>query len=467
MHANRSSLQTRKKIPGFLLGFIAFSMFDLSPALAGECSSEICAGDPCVITGYHELEPNCSLDFSDRDVTIADAAVVQVTGDGAARIMARNLTLRGTIQTDGVASSEIFIDVAGKFTTPAGAKGEIKAGDRDSLAGGPIRLTAGGEVELQGSAEFSNAPGGQFFIVGRHVTVNQPIVTQGPGRVDIRATAGPITVSKPIDVSGTSPRQGGSIFLLATGNVTVAAPLLLKAPAASSGNGFVLEGRNVYVRASTSAPILDLSSGDASSSGGGKIIAHADTASGESGGVVIEGRITLDSGNNGSAGELAVSAESKLDILGKISAKASGPSGNGGTLLLLSKPESTIRLSGAFTATGEGRGGEIEIGGIEEAPVKSLVFLDDVLLNTQSSGTGGANRIRYQRSFRAMGSGTVKLLSTRNSATTGNIVECECLDHNPVDGVCDEDACIRGPGGFKSALTLPAIQLKPTVFEQE
>lgn len=450
---------------GFLLGLVSFSLPSLPGALAAECSSEICAGNPCTITGHHELEPNCSLDFSATDVTIADDAVLQVTGDGATQITARNLTLRGAIQADKTARSEIVINVAGKFATPARARGELKAGDNDSREGGPIRLTAGGEVDLQGLADLSNTPGGQFFIVGRQVVVNQAIVTQGPGRVDIRATAGPIAVHKPIDVSGTERHQGGSIFLLATGDVTVAAPLLLKAPATSSGNGFVLEGRNIYVKSSTNSSVIDLSSGDGSTSGGGKIVAHSDDASGESGVVVIEGRIVLDSGNDGSAGELEVSAETKLGISGKISAKASGPSGNGGTLLLLGKPDSTIRLSGSFIATGDGRAGEIEIGAIEGKAVKAIVFSDDVTLNTQSAGAGGVNRLRYQKSFRAMGNGIVKLLSTHDSTATGNIVECECLDNKPTDGVCDEDACIRDPSGFKSALTLPAIQLRPTVFE--
>lgn len=465
MDGQKHRLPGRNRIAWLLLGLVSLSVPNPNAVLAAECSPDICVGNPCTITGHHELEPNCSLDFSNQDVMIADDAVLQVTGDGATQIAAQNLTLRGAIQADTTAGSEIVVNVAGKFTTPAGARGEFKAGDNDSRAGGPIRLTAGGEVDLQGSAEFSNTPGGQFFIVGRQVTVNQAIVTQGPGRVDIRASAGPIAIHKPIDVSGTGQRQGGSIFLLATGDVTVAAPLLLKAPATSSSNGVVLEGRNVYVKSSTTSPMIDLSSGDGSASGGGKIVAHSDDASGESGLVVLDGRISLDSGNNGSAGELAVSAEAKLDISGKISAKASGPSGSGGTLLLLGKPESTIRLSGSFIATGEGRGGEIEIGAVEGKAVKAIVFAGDVTLNTQSAGTEGVNRLRYRRVFRAMGNGIVKLLSTPNSTARGNIIECECLDNNPADGTCDEDACIRSPSGFKSALTLPALQLRPTVFE--
>jgi len=40
-------------------------------AALGECSTGICVGNPCTITGTHNLDDNCILDFGTKTVTVS------------------------------------------------------------------------------------------------------------------------------------------------------------------------------------------------------------------------------------------------------------------------------------------------------------------------------------------------------------------------------------------------------------
>src|SRR5262249_50004597 len=94
------------------------------PAHAAKCDTSICvgSGDGCTITGVHQIEQFCALDFSGQGVTSAAGAILVWPDDdypGGARISARNLTLYGTIQ----GRIDLDIEVTQSFRTkrPGGA----------------------------------------------------------------------------------------------------------------------------------------------------------------------------------------------------------------------------------------------------------------------------------------------------------------------------------------------------------
>src|SRR6266404_3929907 len=63
-------------------------------ANAQECSTAICVGDPCTISGTHLLTDNCFLDFGTKTVTVTGNLVNAVDG-GSFAISAGNLTVQG------------------------------------------------------------------------------------------------------------------------------------------------------------------------------------------------------------------------------------------------------------------------------------------------------------------------------------------------------------------------------------
>src|SRR5689334_11862983 len=66
-------------------------------AHAQECSTGICVGNPCTITGSHLINDGCFLDFGTKNVTISGSLVNAVDG-GSFAIAAESLTVNGKLQ---------------------------------------------------------------------------------------------------------------------------------------------------------------------------------------------------------------------------------------------------------------------------------------------------------------------------------------------------------------------------------
>lgn len=127
----------------------------VSRALATECDINICAGNPCTITGMHDLSGGCVLDFGAKDVTIAKGTTLKEKHGGGFTIKAHHLTLAGALQTKPPTSSDcagaIELIASGDFITPKGSQGKISATGPASDCGGSIIITAAGAVNLRGS----------------------------------------------------------------------------------------------------------------------------------------------------------------------------------------------------------------------------------------------------------------------------------------------------------------------------
>lgn len=82
------------------------------------------------------------------------------------------------------------------------------------------------------------------------------------------------------------------------------------------------------------------------------------------------------------------------------------------------------------------------------------LVLNGLISQTNNCGSGFLD-------FSATGG---RLISGPNSPDTGNIVQCNCADTSPMDGVCDSNVCLSDPVGLNPAKATPATQLTPIVL---
>src|SRR5262252_6320132 len=117
----------RGKIAGCWLVLSALGWLIASgEARADECTTSICSGDPCTITGNHQLTASCTLDFGTKTVTLASLASLESPDGGSVNILAGDLTVRGLIQAD---DGNIAITTTGDFKLlGTGTSGRILSG---------------------------------------------------------------------------------------------------------------------------------------------------------------------------------------------------------------------------------------------------------------------------------------------------------------------------------------------------
>src|SRR5690348_6843935 len=79
---------------------------------AQECSTAICVGDPCTISGTHALTDNCDLDFATKTVTVT-GTLNSAVPNGSFTIEAGTFTLQqGKLQAlGGYIGLEVINDV--------------------------------------------------------------------------------------------------------------------------------------------------------------------------------------------------------------------------------------------------------------------------------------------------------------------------------------------------------------------
>lgn len=466
------SAEFRRSFWGVFTLFI-FLLFSLSSLAWAQCDPSICVGSSaCTIAGVHALPDGCDLDFGAKDVTIAKNAILKAQG-GSFSIEAHNLTLLGALQTRGLGSGfsagSISLTLSGDFIVPKGAQGQILSQASGLERGGIIAITADGAVSLQGNARLSSRLNGTIEIIGRSVLIAQPLASFN--FVQIRSTNGPITVDKPIHVdtaihhldcggtvdmrahggdltlnalvSQTNICGSGSLDFAATGNIVVNAPINAtdKAPAMGAGDG----GGRVSMRAqgditlSSRASIITNGTGGSSDSPGGEVVLIA------GGNVTVDAPITANGLHPDASGgciQIGVGDNKTLRVNNELKAKS--PLGYGGAIILGDAPPDLPYCGGSH----------------DGLPVGA----DTIILSGRldSSGPmGGENRITYRSTLNATGA---RLVSSVNSATTGNLIECGCVDLNPADGVCDSSNCLNNPIGLNPANVTPPAQIIPTAL---
>jgi hypothetical protein len=380
------------------------------PARALECDPTICQGNPCTIEGAHALPDGCFLDFGGVDVTIApDALMIWPERGSEGGISARNLTIRGSVIGRG---GDLELDAEEDLVTARSpGKGMIAVADaaanQNSYAfGAYLEIYAGtsgtGGATLGGSIVSLSGHDVDLYVEAPTIEVDSPLKAAGVSEaggefneIDLIATAGGITVRKPIRVRSenlTIP----VLYLQATGDIVVESPV-----AVHSASG------------SPSATIF----GNAS--------------------IMLEGKIQLDAATFG--GFLNVAADQDILLAGDVSARGVTDSGQvalaaGGTAIVTARKVDTS-WNGATRANPEGSG--------------FSVAADSVVLKSKVLARGGVpNTISYEQSLDVTGA---SVLGDRFSR---NIIACPCVDSDG-DGFCD-GGCLVPPLGLGEALFRPS-----------
>ncbi len=165
-------------------------------AFAQECTTSICVGDPCTISGTHLLSDGCFLDFGTKRVTVAGSLQTNGLG-GSFALNAGTLTISGSLE--GLAG-EIDIDVATDLTTEVvqGSAGRIKVNQ-----GGSVFIVAGGTVALMGTEVNAdgntNGFGGDIIILAQNISM---------------------ATGHQLHANGNTGGDGGNIILVADGDLT-------------------------------------------------------------------------------------------------------------------------------------------------------------------------------------------------------------------------------------------------------
>lgn len=185
-----------------------------STAAAGECSSGICVGSPCTISGTHLLDDGCFLDFDTKSVTVVGTLKTASYG-GSFQISAGSLVIKGRLEALG---GEIDVDVAGNFSLLAEGGSPARINVDDS---GFLTVYAAGNVDLEGSV--ISARGRDGFPAGEV----------------IMAAGGDIAVGNPIDLTGAAGEDGGGVVLIAGGNLNVTSAISANGSGADSAGGYI------------------------------------------------------------------------------------------------------------------------------------------------------------------------------------------------------------------------------------
>ena len=196
-------------------------------ARALECDPGICAGNPCTISGGHPLTQSCTLDFSGKDVTIApDGSLSAPVSDSDIRILARNLTVHGSITAVGA-----FLDITVEqnlATLQSSGPGIIKVRRGTGFSFGYLSITAGGDVTVAGRKMAAGGDDSGLVINGANVQIDTAVIAisfRGEvAEIDIGAT-GSITTTGRIRAVTRNLYGIGAIGINAEGDITIDGPL--------------------------------------------------------------------------------------------------------------------------------------------------------------------------------------------------------------------------------------------------
>jgi cysteine-rich repeat protein len=382
-------------------------------ARALECTTSICAGNPCTISGKHQLSTPCTLDFGSKNVTLAATASLESPDGGKLLLHAGSLTARGLIQAfDG----NIGITTDGDFklagTTTSGrivADGTF----------GSIDISAGGSATMGGISVSANGFFGLVSIAGASVVLNGAEVSAdggsgGAGEVDITSTDGPVTIAHVVHAKGIADfEDGGTINVQAAGPLNLTAPLNVIALQDGSGGYLTLQADG------------DMSIGDT---------------------------LLADGLQSGDGGVVTLTGKGDVNINGVVSATGSGSGTLGGTIDVVAGANHALRVNRALHAATSASGtsdGQIDLG-----PACSAVVAAPVL--TTSLAGGGAISIQYRQSLDASAG------SLDADADGGVTINCRCVDPN-VDGVCD-GGCVVSPTGLGPGNVDPPADIEPVAL---
>lgn len=305
----------------------AFLLTDIPCALPPEDDARTyCTGNPCVISGEHDVVDGANVDFGDRAVVLEGTLSVS---DGSMTILAGEFRIGAQGQLDG--SDGIFGGSFDIITT-----GDIRIdGEREA---GAINLVAeeGGFLSL--TSESGSILGAGDILFGSSSDEGDG------GTIDLRA-GGDINLGGSLDAAGGSAGRGGELEVFAGGDVTLNGGINL-----TGGD----DGGLLFVEALGSVTLGDITlDGTGDRGNGGEIDIRAGGAI-ELGGAIHARGSDLSPESCGDGGRLSLEAGGDLNTIGEIDLSALEGDCRGGEIELVGD---SIDIGGPISFSGEGEGG--------------------------------------------------------------------------------------------------------------
>jgi hypothetical protein len=435
----------------------------------GACNPAICAGDPCTITGTHDLDNGCWLNLTGKTVTIAASAVLRsAISEGSFRITAKSITLNGTLRSEG---GTLEISVIDFFNMPL-LGSLIDLGATQPNHWGDVYIEAGGAATLRNVRVDGGDYGGDIYVDAGSVTVTGTLQATGKsvgGYIELNSY-GSMNVTGTLTASGTGTAlaDGGEIDLYPIGDLRLGAASFLRVNGVNGGSG-----GTVYVVGEGAATV----DGDLQADGAGADAWGGDISF-DAVGITCSGDLSADGGGGSFAGGgwIWVTSYANLVTAGTASMRATAIGGGVGGEVV-AQGDGDVTLAGTFTATGGGvgsRGGRVwamagvarkltvtgtmdvrsTLNGVDDGLIE-LVGCDVVVGGTLNNNRhpSGTNRVDYRGSLTVTSTGSV-LGGT--APMGGNYLSCTCAGLDLMSGTCPASpVCVAAPVKQPGATVTP------------
>jgi len=313
----------------------------VSPALA-TVATDLCppAADPCVVNTTLTIAPGSVIDLGTRALQFGSASRVTV-GAGQASISAGPVRFLPGARITGdatVGNSTLEITSSGNISLEAVGSTKSRIDMSAELIAGSITLNAAGGITVAGD----------IISAGRDQDADG-------GLILLDAMAGDVTVTGALSAPGGSLAGGGSVFVMATGNIDLGQIVDLSGGDFGGGDLEADASGNVIVRQDVLA-------------GGGGFSGDGGSLSIDAGGTAtvlgtFEGEAAGDSEDGGgSGGDVEIVADGDVVVNGQMQLTGGFPDGEGGTFFVQSG--GSFRHTAAITLLGngiDGCGGSMDV----------------------------------------------------------------------------------------------------------
>ena len=431
-----------------------------------------CAAPPavCVITGSWDIGDGCDLDFGTQDVEIQGTLRADVVSGGFS-IRANDLTLDGgKLRSPGDTDDwggDLFLSLTGDFEMTGsaqidtGGNGGGGAIEIDAVAvsilGGNILSDGGSGEECDDASTIGIVATGPVVIDGNAVTLKAttPGFHCSGGEITIDAPS--IDVRRGLDVSGGSP---DGIYLTAeTGDLLVSAPA-----------GLTANGRGTLDESGNDAGEIVLRSEFGSIVSDSDLTARGSGPDGEGGDITLDAELDVtidrpvDNGAGGSdttGGGIAITGYGSVSINHRLLAKT-GSLSSGGSIDIESR--GPVTFAAGFESSTDG--GEGDAGDISIATSGPVTIAGDLSARGANGGGGGGVdiagcQISISGDIDARGSGAGTASGVDLTGATIDIAGSSSIEATP----CAASDCMNFKLQSGSANVDPGATVDPAYLE--
>jgi cysteine-rich repeat protein len=379
-----------------LFAFLAIASM-VTPASA-TVADDLCspAADPCVVDTTLTLSPGSDIDLGGRALHFGGSARVTV-GAGTVTISAGPVRLLPDARitgSSGIGGSNLEVRSTGAISMDATSRIDLSA---EAIAGGLLLQAASG-----------------ITVAGDVLSIGRDDEADG-GFVLLDGGAGDVVITGSLSVKGGGLSGGGSIFVMADGDVDLAQIVNVSGGDFGGGDLDITTGGNVIVRKDV------LADGGGFSGDGGSLSIDA------RGNATILGSVQADAAGDseeggGFGGDVEIVADGDVSVAGKMDLTGAFPDGEGGTFFVQAggsfSHASPIQLTGPGI---DGCGGSLDVSTGRDATLARIDATGGSCgggdLSVEGLGTVTVNGIISSDTTVGFGSGGLIALKGRDLVT--------------------------------------------------